>query len=91
MAQIKTAISEVEKGNQFAFASGKQARQEEKQMAHQFKWVEGACAKRGCVRPQQLLGGAWATRLQIPTATEQLWLKKGAYSVTFAYSTCSAS
>jgi len=37
VAQIKTAISEVEKGNQFAFASGKQARQEERQMAQQFK------------------------------------------------------
>ncbi len=39
VAQIKTAISELEKGNQFAFASGKQARQEEKLMAQQFKWV----------------------------------------------------
>ena len=33
----QTAISEVEKGNQFAFASGKSARQEEKLMAQQFK------------------------------------------------------
>lgn len=36
-AQIKTALSELEKGNSFAFASGKAARQEERALAAQFK------------------------------------------------------
>lgn len=35
--QIKQALAELEKGNKFAFASGKQARQEERQLAQQFK------------------------------------------------------
>ncbi len=37
VAQIKTALAEVAKGNKFAFASGKQARQEERMLAQQFK------------------------------------------------------
>lgn len=37
VTQIKTALAEVAKGNKFAFASGKSARQEERQLALQFK------------------------------------------------------
>lgn len=37
VSQIKTALAEVEKGNKFAFASGKQARLEERALAQQFK------------------------------------------------------
>jgi len=37
VSQIKTAIAELEKGNNFAFASGKEARQQERQLAQQFK------------------------------------------------------
>jgi len=37
VAQIKTALAELEKGNQFAFATGKQARQEERALAAAFK------------------------------------------------------
>jgi len=37
VTQIKTALAEMAKGNKFAFASGKQARQEERQLAAQFK------------------------------------------------------
>ncbi|KAJ9531203.1 P-loop containing nucleoside triphosphate hydrolase protein [Haematococcus lacustris] len=37
VTQIKTALSEVAKGNNFAFASGKAARQEERQLAAAFK------------------------------------------------------
>ncbi len=37
VSQIRTALAELAKGNNFAFASGKQARQEERQLAQQFK------------------------------------------------------
>jgi hypothetical protein len=38
VTQIKTALSELEKGNTFAFATGKEARQAERQMAQEFKY-----------------------------------------------------
>jgi ATP-dependent RNA helicase DDX5/DBP2 len=37
VSQIKTALAEVEKGNAFAFATGKEARQAERQLAQEFK------------------------------------------------------
>ncbi|GAX84739.1 hypothetical protein CEUSTIGMA_g12161.t1 [Chlamydomonas eustigma] len=37
VTQIKTALSELEKGNAFAFATGKEARQAERQLAQEFK------------------------------------------------------
>eukprot|EP00798_Chlamydomonas_sp_ICE-L_P028742 gene28742-31920_t len=37
VSQIKTALAEMEKGNTFAFATGKSARQEERQLAAAFK------------------------------------------------------
>ncbi len=37
MSQIKTALAELEKGNSFAFATGKEARQTERLLAQQFK------------------------------------------------------
>eukprot|EP00198_Chlamydomonas_reinhardtii_P008101 XP_001697438.1 predicted protein [Chlamydomonas reinhardtii] len=37
VAQIKQALSELEKGNGFAFATGKEARKEERQLAREFK------------------------------------------------------
>ena len=37
VSQIKTALAELGKGNSFAFATGKEARQAEKQLAQEFK------------------------------------------------------
>lgn len=37
VSQIKTALSELEKGNTTAFAMGKEARQAERELAQQFK------------------------------------------------------
>ena len=37
MSQIKQALADLEKGNTFAFATGKEARKEERQLAQQFK------------------------------------------------------
>lgn len=37
VSQIKTALAELEKGNSFAFATGKEARQTERLLAQQFK------------------------------------------------------
>ena len=37
VSQIKQALSDLEKGNTFAFATGKEARKEEKLLAQQFK------------------------------------------------------
>mmetsp|Transcript_10664 Transcript_10664/g.19475 ORF Transcript_10664/g.19475 Transcript_10664/m.19475 type:complete len:593 (-) Transcript_10664:729-2507(-) len=37
VSQIKQALSEVEKGNTFAFATGKEARKEERQLSKEFK------------------------------------------------------
>lgn len=37
VTQIRAALSELEKGNAFAFATGKEARREERQLAKEFK------------------------------------------------------
>ena len=37
VSQIKTALTELEKGNAYAFATGKEARQAERQLAQEFK------------------------------------------------------
>ena len=37
MAQIRAALTELEKGNGFAFATGKEARKEERALAREFK------------------------------------------------------
>lgn len=39
--QIKAAMQELERGNGFVYATGKEARKEERQAARDFKWVGG--------------------------------------------------
>jgi len=63
VTQIKTAIAELEKGNTFAFATGKEARQQERQLAAQFK------------ANMNMGGMAGATPALVPGAEEGMGVK----------------